>query len=135
MYMGDLAGMVHAVDNRDGKPLWTFKTGGEIKSSPILVKELVLIGSYDGHLYAIEARTGKLRWKVVTEGPVHATPAVQGDLVFIAGCDEKFRAIRVSDGKQEYRDRLGRVHRRIAGASTATGRTSGPSTTRSWRST
>jgi outer membrane protein assembly factor BamB len=102
VYIGDLAGMVHAVAKGDGKPLWTFKTGGEIKSSPVLVKELVLIGSYDGHLYALESRTGKLRWKTVTEGPVHATPAVQGDLVFIAGCDEKFRAIRISDGKQEY---------------------------------
>jgi outer membrane protein assembly factor BamB len=102
VYVGDLAGMVHAVAPQDGKPVWTFKTGGEIKSSPILVKDLVLIGSYDGHLYALESRTGKLKWKVVTEGPVHATPAVQGDLVFIAGCDEKFRAIRILDGKQEY---------------------------------
>ena len=43
----------------DGKRLWTFKTGSEIKSSPVVVNDVVLIGSYDGHLYALDARTGR----------------------------------------------------------------------------
>jgi eukaryotic-like serine/threonine-protein kinase len=90
------------VSIRDGKPLWTFKTQGEIKSSPVLVNNLVLIGSYDTHLYALEANTGKLRWKVQTKGPVHATPAVQNGLTFVAGCDEIFRAIRVTDGQEAF---------------------------------
>ena len=35
VFVGDLAGIVHAVDARGGKRLWTFKTGGEVKSSPV----------------------------------------------------------------------------------------------------
>jgi eukaryotic-like serine/threonine-protein kinase len=50
VYVGDLGGLVHAVNVSDGKPLWTFKTGAEIKSSPVLVNDVVLIGSYDVHL-------------------------------------------------------------------------------------
>jgi outer membrane protein assembly factor BamB len=46
VYVGDLAGMVHAV-GKDGKGLWTFKTGSEIKASPVVVDDRVLIGSYD----------------------------------------------------------------------------------------
>jgi eukaryotic-like serine/threonine-protein kinase len=102
VYIGDLAGVVHAVGIRDGKPLWTFKTGSEIKSSPVLVRDLLLIGSYDTHLYGLDARSGAVRWKLQTQGPVNATPAVLGDLTFVAGCDGKFRAIRVTDGKQQY---------------------------------
>jgi len=102
VYIGDLGGVVHAVNTRDGKPLWTFKTTSEIKSSPVIVNDVVLIGSYDGHLYALEARTGRLRWKVLTKGQVHATPAVQNGLAFIAGCDAVFRAIRVTDGREMY---------------------------------
>ena len=49
---------------RDGKAAWTFKTEGEIKSSPVVVGDRVLIGSYDGNLYALEVKTGKLAWKV-----------------------------------------------------------------------
>ena len=76
VFVGDLGGMVHAVNVRDGSRLWTFKTGSEIKSSPTLTGGVVLIGSYDTHLYALDARTGTLRWKLKTDGPVHATPAV-----------------------------------------------------------
>ena len=44
--------------SRDGTRRWTFKTGSEIKSSPVIVGDMVLIGSYDTHLYALDARTG-----------------------------------------------------------------------------
>src|SRR6478736_312538 len=55
VFIGDLAGVVHAVDGLTGKVRWTFKTGAEIKSSPVVSGDRVLIGSYDGHLYALSA--------------------------------------------------------------------------------
>src|SRR6187455_2729773 len=70
-YIGDMDGIVHAVNIADGAKLWTFKAMSEIKSSPIVVRDFVLIGSYDTHLYALDARTGRVRWKVETKGPVH----------------------------------------------------------------
>jgi outer membrane protein assembly factor BamB len=73
VFVGDSAGVLHAVRTRDGSQLWTFKTEQEIKSSPVVAADLVLIGSYDGHLYAVDRATGRLRWKFVTDGPVHAT--------------------------------------------------------------
>src|SRR5207249_6780074 len=50
VYIGDSSGMLHAVRASDGKGLWTFKTDGEIKSSPVVTGDRVLIGSYDGNL-------------------------------------------------------------------------------------
>ena len=41
VYIGDLAGVFHAVDVRTGKALWTCKTGAEIKSSPVVVDDRV----------------------------------------------------------------------------------------------
>jgi outer membrane protein assembly factor BamB len=76
VYVGDLAGILHAVQRKDGKPAWTFKTEREIKSSPVVAGDKVLVGSYDGHLYALDAATGAVAWKVESEGPVHATAAV-----------------------------------------------------------
>ena len=35
------------MDVNSGKALWTFKTGSEVKSSPVVVGDRVLIGSYD----------------------------------------------------------------------------------------
>ena len=58
------SGVLHAVDAATGKARWTFKTGAEIKSSPVVARQRVLIGSYDGISTALDAATGKQVWKV-----------------------------------------------------------------------
>jgi outer membrane protein assembly factor BamB len=102
VYIGDLGGWINALNASNGKKLWAFKTNGEIKSSPVVVGDRVLIGSYDEHLYCLSARDGSLQWKFKTNGPVHSTPGISEGLAFIAGCDELFRAIRISDGKEVF---------------------------------
>lgn len=102
VYIGDLNGWLNALNASDGRKLWAFKTNGEIKSSPVVVGDQVLIGSYDENLYSLSARTGKLLWKFKTNGPVHSTPSIANGMAFIAGCDELFRAIRIADGKEVF---------------------------------
>ena len=42
---------MHAVRVANGQAAWTFKTKGEVKSSPVvLVGDKPVIGSYDGSL-------------------------------------------------------------------------------------
>jgi eukaryotic-like serine/threonine-protein kinase len=102
VYIGDLGGWLNAVNASDGKKLWAFKANGEIKSSPVVVGDRVLIGSYDEQLYCLSARNGSVLWKFKTNGPVHSTPSISDGMAFIAGCDELFRAIRISDGKEVF---------------------------------
>ncbi|HSE16810.1 MAG TPA: PQQ-binding-like beta-propeller repeat protein [Pyrinomonadaceae bacterium] len=102
VYIGDLGGWLNALNASDGRKLWAFKTNGEIKSSPVVVGDQVLIGSYDETLYALSARTGTVRWRFKTNGPVHSTPSIADGMAFIAGCDELFRAIRLADGKEVF---------------------------------
>src|SRR5215218_977467 len=102
VYIGDLGGWLNAVNATDGKKLWAFKANGEIKSSPVVVGDRVLIGSYDEQLYCLSARNGSVLWKFKTNGPVHSTPGITDGMAFIAGCDEMFRAIRISDGKEVF---------------------------------
>jgi outer membrane protein assembly factor BamB len=103
VYVGDLSGTLHAINARDGNGFWTYKTGGEIKSSPVLVEDKVLVGSYDEHLYCLSARKGELIWRFKSEGPVHCTAGVLGGMTYISGCDETFRAIQISDGKEIFK--------------------------------
>ncbi|HET7286979.1 MAG TPA: PQQ-binding-like beta-propeller repeat protein, partial [Pyrinomonadaceae bacterium] len=102
VYVGDLGGWLNAINASDGKKLWAFKTNGEIKSSPVVVGDRVLIGSYDEHLYCLSTKDGSFKWKFKTNGPVHSTPGISDGMAFIAGCDELFRAIRISDGKEVF---------------------------------
>ena len=102
VYVGDIAGTLHAVRAADGKALWTFKTGSEIRSSPVVSGDRLFIGSYDGNLYCLSVKDGKVLWKFTTSSYVHATPAIAGGLVYIAGCDEIFRGLRIADGKEMF---------------------------------
>ena len=100
VYIGDLSGWLNAVNASDGKKLWAFKVRSEIKSSPVVVGDRLLIGSYDQYLYCLSTRNGSLLWKFKTGGPVHSTPGVAAGVAYVAGCDEVFHAIRIADGKE-----------------------------------
>src|SRR6266446_4474299 len=49
--------------------LWSFKTGGPIKSSAAIVGGRVFIGSGDSHVYALDLASGKKIWTAKTGGP------------------------------------------------------------------
>ena len=100
VYIGDLDGVLHAVHVETGRKAWTFRTEGEIKSSPVVIGDRVLIGSYDSYLYSLDAHSGKLLWKVPTEGYIHTTPSIFQGVAYISGCDEVFRAIGIKNGKE-----------------------------------
>ena len=105
------AGVLHAVDAETGEAVWTYATLGEIKSSPVLAEDRVLIGSYDGYLYGLDAVTGELAWQVETQKlrPRHRRPSPGASPTF-GGCDEMFHGVRISDGAEGHQ-RVGRcVH-------------------------
>src|ERR1043166_3359645 len=101
-YIGGLGGWLSALNASDGKKLWAFKTNGEIKSSPVVVGDRLLIGSYDEFLYCLSTKDGSVLWKFKTNGPVHSTPSITNGMAFIAGCDEIFRAIRIADDREMF---------------------------------
>jgi hypothetical protein len=89
------------------------KTGSEIKSSPVLVDGLVLVGSYDANLYALDAATGAERWTVDRfAGARHSgrlqRPGVHRGVRQHPPC-------RATDRRRRgLPDRHGRLHRRLA---------------------
>jgi PQQ-dependent dehydrogenase (methanol/ethanol family) len=69
-----------ALDAKTGKEVWTVKNGDASKggtgtSSPLVVKDKVLIGISGGefgvqcHMTAYDLKTGKLAWRAYSEGP------------------------------------------------------------------
>jgi eukaryotic-like serine/threonine-protein kinase len=63
---------------------WSYKTGGQISSSPAVVDGVLYFGSSDGNLYALHANTGDLLWKYPTGGapPVGSSPTVADGVVY-----------------------------------------------------
>lgn len=78
--------------------LWTFAAEDEIRSSPVLHKGMVFIGSYDTNLYAVNAKTGEFVWKRATEGGIASSPAIWEDLVIFGSEDSKVYALDARKG-------------------------------------
>ena len=61
------------------------KTGGRVRSSPVVVDGVVYAGSWDRQLYALDAKTGQELWKMKTGKPIQSFPAVMNSVVYVVG--------------------------------------------------
>ena len=92
------AGVVHALDARNGKTVWTYTTGNKIFSAPFITPELVIVSSCDGFIYALDRQEGTVRWKYDTNYPIVACPTVADGTIYIGSSNGKFYSICLEDG-------------------------------------
>ncbi len=97
VYAGDIEGIVHAVDRRTGRVLWSKRTAAFTIEQPLLLHEGVLyFGAWDGYVYALNASDGSVKWKSAGPqgqaakkapnryyAPADCSPIVVGDRLFI----------------------------------------------------
>lgn len=104
LYFGSWDKNVYAIAASTGKKVWSYRTGGEVKSSVAFDSGTVYVGSYDGRVYALYARGGKLRWKAGGRsgfrgsGNFYATPAVAYGRVYIGSTDGRVYAFGEKTG-------------------------------------
>jgi len=95
VFAGGRDKMMHALDARTGKELWSFMTKARIDSSPVITQDGRLwFGSNDGNLYVLDATTGKEVWKFSAGAPISASPAIDGDRVVISAQDGRIYCLR-----------------------------------------
>ncbi len=78
---------------------WTFKTGGEVKSSAAIVGDRVFIGSSDSNLYCLNLTDGKKVWSFASDGPVESSPLVLDGRVYFGTANTNVYALEASTGK------------------------------------
>ncbi len=78
---------LHCVDRRSGKPIWKFKTGGEVNSSPVICGDKVVVGSDDGRLYVVGLADGREIWSYEIGDAIEASPAVSRGVVVVGSLD------------------------------------------------
>jgi len=100
LHRGDLAEQNPApqISIAERQPLWSFKSGGEIWSSPVVKDRTVYFGSNDHCLYALDTRGGSLRWQLKTGGAVVGSPSVDLETVYVLSDDGYLYKLRCNDG-------------------------------------
>src|SRR5437773_11944779 len=69
------------------KPVWQLRTGGSVRSAPILCEGILYVTSINGFLHAIDVATGTSKWKFQAPEQIHSTPSLSGPRVLF-GCDD-----------------------------------------------
>jgi outer membrane protein assembly factor BamB len=81
VFFGDGNGVVRAVNEVTGAPVWSRALPGPIESTPAVDSGRVYVHDNDGNLYALNGSTGAVIWKGMTASN-YSTPAVSGGRVF-----------------------------------------------------
>ena len=107
VFVGTMAGMLHAIDSDTGKDLWKFKTGGAILHTCAVSDNKVFFGTAEGKVYALNTNDGRLLWSVKTGSAVWNSPLVHQGTVIIGSRDGALYAIAVRTGRIKWKAQTG----------------------------
>ena len=79
---------------------WSFKTEGEISTSPAVSSGVAYLGSHDGNLYVVDSETGEQQWVFRAGGWISASPVVSDSVVYFGTRDGVLHAVSI-ESKQE----------------------------------
>ena len=82
---------------------WAKDLGSETDSSPVIVNDVLFIGSTLG-VFALDAKTGQEIWRFQTESFVRSVPAVSNGVIYIGDDNKKFYAIDAKDGSLKWKN-------------------------------
>jgi outer membrane protein assembly factor BamB len=85
--------------------LWSFRTGDEVRSSPVIGSGRVFIGSYDGKVYALSLAKGEEIWAFDTGDAVEAPPLFLDGTVYVGSLDGVFHALDAESGEKRWEAR------------------------------
>jgi outer membrane protein assembly factor BamB len=83
-------------------PIWKFKTGGPINSSPVVSEGTVYVGSDDQRLYALNADSWGLKWEFESGGKITTAPTVYRGVVYFSSRNLKVYALDAKTGKKKW---------------------------------
>ena len=85
LFVADLAGLLHCLDVKTGRPHWTHDMLAGVWGSPLIVDGKVYLGDEDGDIVVFElsAKKNLLAENSVGDS-VYSTPVVEGNVLYIS---------------------------------------------------
>lgn len=92
-----------ALDANDGSLKWNCSdTGDYIMSSPLVVNNVLYIGSSDDNLYCLNASTGEIIWNFTAGGSISSSPAIYDNTIYVGAGDKKVYAVDAQNGVEKW---------------------------------
>jgi len=103
VYVADSAGLVMALDAKDGKVQWSVDTELPIAGGPGAGDRLVLLGTSDAQLVALDEETGAERWRFPVSSEVLSSPAADLGTAVVHTNDGHVYGVDSAFGQQKWR--------------------------------
>lgn len=94
----NLTGVSNAAIPENPELLWSFKASDGFKTSPVVCKNTIVIGSVDGNVYGLTLE-GKLLWKINTGNSIEAPALIIEDVAYVGNLGGELFAIELISGK------------------------------------
>ena len=104
IYVGDIDGVLHALDDQTGEPLWTAPGSSEILVPASASFGALIVRSTDGRVVSLDPETGEVLWTVSNTPPAltlngYSRPLVLESGVLLGLDDGRLLALDVNNGK------------------------------------
>ncbi len=103
MFRGNQAlhGFVEEGFPREIGIMWTFATLDEIKTSPVIADDKIVIGSTDGNVYCLDLQ-GRLKWKFVTGTAIEGTALILDGNVVVGNLYGTLYSLNLENGEKNW---------------------------------
>lgn len=99
-------GEVWALDADDGTPRWVFRKEDSLFfTNPLIVNDMVIVGSSDGILYALDLDTGLTSWTAEFDSALRGGASSDGEAIYAVGEAGDVRAFSL-DGQEYWREKI-----------------------------
>ena len=99
IYVGAKTNFLYSFDERSGRELWRWRTGGDIVGEPAVDATHLYFVSLDNLLRALDRRSGNLRWQRALSSRARSGPVVVGDTILVSSYAPEVRAFSVFTGR------------------------------------
>jgi outer membrane protein assembly factor BamB len=101
VFLGDFAGTVHCLDEKTGKPCWTFDTASHVWGSTLVAGGHVYVGNENGLVTVLKASKEKQKdplAEIDFQSPVYSSPVAANGVLYV-GTEKFLYALKKSDAK------------------------------------
>ncbi len=118
IYTADEQGRLLAQTLEGGKLLWELKTHLPITVGPVVVGDLLLLGTHGGQLLALDKHQGQIQWSTTLSSEVLARPVADAQFIYVHTQDGQVAALERETGEKRWGAMLSQSALILRGGST-----------------
>jgi len=104
LYVAGHNGVVNALNAKNGRLIWSRKTGLALSAGPGVGGSRVLVASNNGDVVALDIESGNELWRTVVSGEILAAPGVSPEQVAVRSANGNLHVLAANDGGVLWKD-------------------------------